>query len=60
VNVHRPYGGVTFENPAHDYPQRVSYTRIDNALTATISRIDGTDPITFSYRRIRCAAALRP
>ena len=49
-----------FVNPAHDYPQRVRYARANGRLTATISRIDGTDPVTFEYRRIRCPANLRP
>lgn len=49
-----------FVNPEHDYPQRVRYARANDRLTATISRIDGTDPMTFDYRRIRCPANLRP
>ena len=52
--------GATFENPEHDYPQLVSYLRSGDTLTATISRSDGSNPIHFSYRRIRCSAALRP
>jgi hypothetical protein len=49
-----------FDNPAHDYPQIIHYQRYDNRLIATISRADGSDAITFAYRRIRCEAALRP
>ncbi|HVK79152.1 MAG TPA: DUF6265 family protein [Verrucomicrobiae bacterium] len=49
-----------FENPAHDYPQRVTYQRERNRLTATISRADGSDPYSYEYRRISCSAALRP
>jgi len=52
--------GATFENAEHDYPQRVSYMRSGNALTATISRMDGSDPVHIGYRRIRCSATLRP
>jgi hypothetical protein len=59
-NPRRNHHGVTFENAEHDYPQRIVYTRDRNALTATISRIDGSDPVTFEYRRISCDAALRP
>lgn len=49
-----------FVNAAHDYPQRVRYARANDRLTATISRIDGSDPMTFAYRRIRCSANLQP
>jgi len=52
--------GATFENAEHDYPQLVSYMRSGNSLTATISRIDGSDPVHFSYRRVRCSSELRP
>lgn len=51
---------VIFENAAHDYPQRISYAREGNRLTATISKLDGSDAIAFEYRRVRCAANLRP
>jgi hypothetical protein len=51
---------ATFENPQHDYPQRVRYERLGNNLTATISTIDGGNPMMFAYRRIRCPANLRP
>ncbi len=51
---------VVFENPAHDFPQRISYMRDGNRLTAEISSIDRSDAYTFEYRRIRCPANLRP
>ena len=51
---------AVFENVAHDYPQRVTYQRERNRLTATISRADGADPHIYEYRRINCTAALRP
>jgi hypothetical protein len=51
---------VTFANAAHDYPQRISYTRTGNRLVAQISRLDGVDTINFEYRRISCSAAMRP
>lgn len=50
---------VVFANPAHDFPQRVSYARQGNRLTATVSGGDG-QAITFPYRRISCTNALRP
>jgi hypothetical protein len=46
-------GTVTFENPSHDFPQRVIYRRTDGGVTA---RIEGTmngtaRGIDFPYRR---------
>ena len=49
-----------FHNPEHDYPQMIGYTRKGDRLQAMISRSDGSDAITFEYRRISCAANLRP
>ena len=51
---------ATFANPEHDYPQQVSYHRLGDTLTAEIARSDGSDRVTFRYRRIRCPANLRP
>lgn len=51
---------VAFANPQHDYPQQVSYHRFEDTLRAEISRSDGSDRVTFRYRRIRCPANLRP
>jgi hypothetical protein len=42
---------ATFENPAHDYPQRIAYTRSGDTLTAAISAIDGSKPRSWTYRR---------
>lgn len=42
---------AVFENPAHDYPQRIRYRRDGDILTATISRLDGSHAIDFSFRR---------
>lgn len=39
---------ATFENPAHDYPQKITYTREGDALSARISLIDGTQPGSFN------------
>ena len=60
--AHAGFGenSVRFDNPQHDYPQRIVYRREGNRLTAVISRGDGSDAITFEYRRISCAANLRP
>ncbi len=60
INRDDPAQLAVFENPAHDYPQRVTYRRDHNRLTATISRADGSDPYTYEYRRISCSGSLRP
>ncbi|UPT61695.1 MAG: DUF6265 family protein [Hyphomonadaceae bacterium JAD_PAG50586_4] len=60
IQLDDPTQIAVFENTAHDYPQRIIYQRQRNRLTATISRADGGNPYTFSYRRISCMAALRP
>jgi Domain of unknown function (DUF6265) len=41
---------VVFENPAHDYPQRIHYWREGKSLKAEISLIDGSKPVQFSFR----------
>ena len=53
-------GGAIFENAEHDYPQRIAYRREGARLTAVISKIDGSDAMTFEYRRILCPADLTP
>jgi hypothetical protein len=40
-----------FENADHDYPQRIAYVRDGDRLTATISLIDGTRAISWTYKR---------
>lgn len=42
---------ATFENAAHDYPQRIHYVRSGDTLTATISAIDGSKPTSWVYKR---------
>lgn len=42
---------ATFENPTHDYPQRISYAREGASLTATISSIDGSKAISWTLTR---------
>lgn len=42
---------ATFENAAHDYPQRIAYARSGDTLSATISAIDGSKPRRWTYRR---------
>jgi hypothetical protein len=47
---------VLFENPQHDFPQRVGYTRSGDALTAHIEgTINGrVRRIEFPYQRVSC------
>jgi len=42
---------ATFENAAHDYPQRIRYVRAGDVMTATISKIDGSKARSWTYRR---------
>lgn len=42
---------VTFENRAHDYPQRIRYWREGEALWAEISLADGTRARRWRYQR---------
>ena len=42
---------ATFENAGHDYPQRIAYVRDGDRLTATISSIDGSQAMSWTYRR---------
>lgn len=42
---------LVFENPAHDYPTRITYRREGELLVATISGPDGANPMSWRYRR---------
>lgn len=44
---------VVFENPAHDFPTRISYRREDDVLIATVSGPGGANAQTWRYRRVR-------
>jgi hypothetical protein len=44
---------VTFENPQHDYPQRIVYRVDRNGLAATISRLDGSRQDQYAWGRCR-------
>lgn len=41
---------IVFANPAHDYPQRIRYAREGDRITATISLMNGSRPVSWSYR----------
>ena len=43
---------ATFENPSHDFPQRIVYRRDGETMTATISAGDGSNAISWTYRRM--------
>ena len=54
---------LVFENPAHDFPQKISYRR--RGADSVIATIEGPGPggvrrIPFAYRRASCLAAMPP
>jgi hypothetical protein len=49
--IERGATSATFENVAHDYPQRIRYVRDGDTMIATISRIDGSKAMSWTYRR---------
>jgi hypothetical protein len=42
---------ATFENPDHDFPQRIRYRRDGDVMVATISKMDGSNAISWTFRR---------
>lgn len=42
---------ATFDNPAHDFPQRIRYVRTGDTMVATISALDGSHAMSWTYRR---------
>jgi hypothetical protein len=42
---------ISFENPANDYPQRVTYRREGDRIAATISMLDGSRENRWVYTR---------
>lgn len=49
--VQHDAASATFENPVHDYPQRIRYARDGDVMTATISAIDGSKARSWVYQR---------
>ena len=43
---------ITFENPAHDFPKRITYRREGEELVGVISNLDGARTQQWRYRRI--------
>ena len=50
---------VVFENPAHDFPKKITYKRVGDALTAAIEGpMNGqTRKIDFPYKRAACGGS---
>jgi hypothetical protein len=47
---------ATFENPSHDFPKMIRYTRrSDGSLEARVSGASGERPQTFIFRRLAAA-----
>ena len=44
---------IVFENPQHDYPQRIAYRRTGDGLAATVSLLDGGRASEYSWTRCR-------
>jgi hypothetical protein len=44
---------VSFENPDHDYPQRITYRATKGGLAATISKMDGSRPTDYAWERCK-------
>jgi hypothetical protein len=42
---------ATFDTPTHDVPQRIRYVRTGDTLVATISRIDGSNAMSWTFTR---------
>lgn len=42
---------ASFENPTHDYPQLIRYVRTGDVMVATISKMDGSNAMSWTYRR---------
>jgi hypothetical protein len=47
---------AVFENPQHDYPQRIAYRKTADGIVSTISLLDGTKQVDFPMKRPRSEA----
>jgi predicted enzyme related to lactoylglutathione lyase len=47
---------VVFENPLHNFPQKVLYQRKSGQLTAVVSNTDSSSPITLNYKLVEQAS----
>ncbi|MEL6547908.1 MAG: DUF6265 family protein [Myxococcota bacterium] len=44
---------ATFENPEHDWPQRIVYRRAGNVLTAEVSAFEDETPRRWTWHRVQ-------
>jgi hypothetical protein len=51
--VHMGERQAVFENPAHDFPQRITYRRTENVLTAEIGLLKGDPAATFTWTLVK-------
>jgi hypothetical protein len=47
----RDGASATFDNPEHDFPQRIRYVRTGDTMVATISRLDGSNAMSWTFSR---------
>jgi hypothetical protein len=61
LRAHGP-DSLVFENPAHDFPQRIVYRLVgSDSLIATVSNLSGGGrPLRFAFRRIAACPAPAP
>ncbi len=52
-------GEVVFENPAHDFPTRITYRQADGGLVATIDGMVKGKPHAIDFRYVAATACLR-
>lgn len=60
TEVARDAHSITFENAAHDYPQRIRYWREGPRLMAEISRVDGGKKRRWAYCPIDSSLRIEP
>jgi hypothetical protein len=56
TEVAREPAGMTFENPAHAYPQRIHYWRSGDVLHVEIMKMDGSQADGWDYQLQKLAA----
>ena len=48
-------GEAIFENPEHDFPQRIIYRKSDTGLFARVESMDGKKGVDYLYGRAACS-----
>ena len=48
-------GEAIFENPEHDFPQRIIYRKSDTGLFARVESMDGKKGVDYPYSRAACS-----